>query len=134
MGRPVGKGKLTWDEELEDEYNNCMEIMQTRIKLLPYDPTKRLRLTIDGAKTVGRGYFLCQYIDQENASKGVKIIYCGSGKLDPNKDYSPIEADAIALSREMEGCHHWLYYSDSVQLYSDCSGLLDLFEKPLADT
>ena len=60
-------------------------------------------------------------------------MYCGSGKVDPIKDYSPIEAEAIVLSRAMEGCHHWLYYSDPVQLYNDCSGLLDLLEKPLAD-
>ena len=33
----------------------------------------------------------------------------------------------------MEACHHWLYYSDPVQLFSDYSGLLDLMEKPLAD-
>ena len=33
----------------------------------------------------------------------------------------------------MEACHHWLNYSDPVQLYSDYKGLLDLFEKPLAD-
>ena len=103
---------MTWDEELEDEYNNCMEIMQTRSKLSPYGPTKRLRLIIYGAKTVRTGYVLRQYIDEENASKGVKIIYCGSGKLDPNKDHNPIEVEAIVLSRAMEGCHHWLYYSD----------------------
>ena len=53
--------------------------------------------------------------------------------MDPNKDYSPIEAETIALIRAMEACHHWMYYSDPVQLYSDCKGLLDLFEKPLAD-
>ena len=110
-----------------------MEIMKTRIRPSPYDPTKKLRLMIDGAKTVGTGYVLCQYLDEENASKGVKIIHCRSGKLDPDKDYSPIEAEAIALSRAMEACHHWLYYSDPVQLYSDCKGLLNLFEKPLAN-
>ena len=48
----VGKGKVDWTEELEIEYQNVMDIMKTRIKLSPYDPTKRLRLIIDGAKTV----------------------------------------------------------------------------------
>ena len=110
-----------------------MEIMKTRIKLSPYDPTKRLLLIIDGAKTVGTRFVLCQYLNDENPSKGVNIIYAGSGKLDPEKDYSPIEAEAIALSRAIEACHRWLYYSDPVQLFSDCKGLLDLYEKPLAD-
>ena len=98
----ASKGKITWDKELEDEYNNCMEIMQTRIKLSPYDPSKKLRLIIDRAKKVSTGYVLCQYLDEENASKGVKIICCGMVKLDPDKDYSPVEAEAIALSRAME--------------------------------
>ena len=105
----ASKGKLTWDEELEDEYNNCMEVMKTRIKLSLYDPNKRVRLIIDGAETIGTGFVLYQYLDEENASKRVKIIHCGSGKLDPSKDNSPIEAEAIALSRAMEACHHWLY-------------------------
>ena len=82
---------------------------------------------------LGTGFVLCQYLDKKNANEGLKINHCGSRKLDPNKDYSPIVAEAIALSRAMEVCHHWLYYSDPNQLYSDCKGLLDLFEKPLAD-
>ena len=57
---------MLWNEELEEEYNNAMEIMKTRIKLSLYDPTKRLRLSIDGAKTVGTGFVLCQYINDEN--------------------------------------------------------------------
>ena len=79
-----------------------MEIMKTRIKLSPYNPTKRFRLIIDGAKTIGTGFFLCQYLNDKNPSKGVNIIHAGSGKLDPEKDYSPIEAEAIALNRAME--------------------------------
>ena len=37
----VGKGKVEWTEELEVEYQNAMDIMKTRIKLSPYDPTKK---------------------------------------------------------------------------------------------
>ena len=96
--------------------------MQTRIRLSPYDPTKRLRLVKDGIKTVGTGFILIQYLNKAKPEKGVKIIHAGAGKLDPEKDYSPIEAEAIALSRAMEACHHWLYYSDPVQLISDCKG------------
>ena len=70
----ASKGKIIWNEELEEEYQNAMEIMKTRIKLSPYDPTKRLRLIIDGAKTAGTGFVLCQYLIDENPSKGVNII------------------------------------------------------------
>ena len=57
-----------------------------RIKLSPYDPTKRLRLIIDGAKTIRTGFVLCQYLNDEKPSKGVNIFYAGSEKLDPEKD------------------------------------------------
>ena len=80
--------------------------MQTRIRLSPYDPTKHLRNVIDGAKTVGTGFILIQYLNEEKPEKGVNIIHAGSGKLDPEKDYSPIEAEAIALQRAIEACHH----------------------------
>ena len=81
----VGKGKVDWTDELEVEYQNAIDIMKTRIKLSPYDPTKRLHLIIDGAKTVGTGFVLCQYINEENPGKGVNIIHSGSGKFEPGK-------------------------------------------------
>ena len=109
-----------------------MKVMQTRIMLTPYDPKKRLRLIIDGAKTVGTGFVLCQYINEDNPSKGVNIIHAGADKFEPGKIYSPVEAEAIALSRAIEECHHWILYSDPVMLFSDCSGLLEMIEKPLA--
>ena len=62
----ASKGKITWDEELEDEYINCMEIMKTRINISPYDPKKRLRLIIDGAKTIGTGFVLCKQKSKDN--------------------------------------------------------------------
>ena len=55
----VGKGKIDWTEEHEVKYQNAMNVMKTRIMLLPYDPKKRLRLIIDGAKTIGTGFVLC---------------------------------------------------------------------------
>ena len=104
----AAKGKIVWTDELEVEYNNAVDIMKTRIKLSPYDATKRLQLIIDGAKTVGTGFVLCQFFNDADQSKGVKIISAGSGKLDPEKDYSPIEAEAITLRRAIEACYHWL--------------------------
>ena len=56
-----------------------------------------------------------------------------ANKFEEGKDYSPVEAEAIALSRAIKACHHWIFYADPVMLYSDCSGLLDMMDKPLAD-
>jgi len=79
------RGKVTWNEEFEEEYQN---VMQTRIRLSPHDPKKRLRLVIDGAKTVGTGILLIHYLNDSKPEEGVNIIHSGSGLLDPEKDYS----------------------------------------------
>ena len=110
-----------------------MNVMKTRIKLSPYDPKKRLRLIIEGAKTVGTGFVLCQYVNEANPSQRVNIIHTGARKFEPGKICSPVEAEAIALKRAISECHYWIYYSDPIMLFSDCSGLLDMMEKPLAD-
>ena len=93
----VGKGKIDWTEEHEAEYQNAIQVMKTRIKLSPYDPKKRLRLIIDGAKTVGTGFVLCQYVNESKPSQGVNIIHTGAKKFESGKIYSPVEAEAIAL-------------------------------------
>ena len=49
------------------------------------------------------------------------------------KDFSPVEAESIALDRAISACHHWIYYCDQIELISDCEGLLAIFGKPLAD-
>ena len=35
-----------------------MGIMKNQIKLSPYDPTKKLKLIMNGAKTVGTGFLM----------------------------------------------------------------------------
>ena len=65
--------------------------------------------------------------------KGCDIIHAGSGLLLEGRDFSPIEAEAIALDRAIASCHHWIYYGQEVELVSDCEGLLGMFGKPLAD-
>ena len=37
-----------------------------------------------------------------------------------DRDYSPVEADAIAFDRAMAACHHWIYYCEEVELLSNC--------------
>ena len=129
----VGKGKIDWTEEHEAEYQNAMKVMQTRIMLSPYDPKKRLCLITDGAKTIGTGFVLCQYVNENNPSQGVNIIHSGARKFDSGRIYSPVEAEDIALKQAISECHHLIYYADPVMLFSDCSGLLDMIKKPLAD-
>ena len=96
-----------------------MDTMKRMLTLSPYNPKKRLRLIIDGAKTVGTGFVLFQYLDDADPSKGVTIINAAANKFEAGKDYSPVEAEAIALSRAIKAYHHWIFYADPVMLYSD---------------
>ena len=85
------RGKVAWNEELEAEYQAVIKIMQNQIRLIPYNPTKKLRLVIDGAKTVGTGFLLIQYINDKKPERGINIINAGSGLLPDDKDYSRVK-------------------------------------------
>ena len=127
------RSKVTWNPELEAEYQSVLKIMQTQIKLSPYDPTKKLKLIIDGASSLGTGFILIQHLNDEQPEKGCKIVNAGSCLLPEGKDFSPVEAESIALDRAISACHHWIYYCDQIEIISDCEGLLGMFGKPLAD-
>ena len=110
-----------------------MKIMRKQLKLSPFDPKQKLRLVIDGARTVGTGFLLIQYVDDKDVVKGVKIIHLGSNVLPLDRDFSSMKAEAIALDRAISACHHWIYYCQEIELISDCQGLLGLLDKHTAD-
>ena len=83
--------KVTWNDELETEYRVVLEIMQTQIKLSPYNASKPLKLVIDGASSIGTGFMLAQMRDEQRPEKGCNIIHAGSGLLPEGKDFSPVE-------------------------------------------
>ena len=94
---PPAKYAYKWNEELKAEYNAVMEIKKNQSRLSPYDPSKKLRLVIDGAKTVGTRFILIQYINDRKPEEGRNIINAGSCLLPDEKDYSLVQAEAIAL-------------------------------------
>ena len=71
---------------------------------------------------LGTGFVLCQYLDEENASRGVKIIHCGSGKQDPNKDYSPIEATYMPRQKKNKNIFQ-IYTEWTSEKYPDVWGM-----------
>ena len=98
--------------------------MKKQLKLFPYDPNKKLRLFVYGALTADTGVLLIQYVDDKDIQEGIQIIHSGSNVLPLNRDFSSMEAEAIALDRAIAACHHWIYYCLEVELISDCQGLL----------
>ena len=127
------RSKVTWNKELEAEYVAVQKIMRTQFILSPYNPKNKLRLVIDGATSIGTGFILVQLRKEGKPEDGCNIIHTGSSLLPEGRDFSPIEAEAIALDRAMTSCHHWIYYGQQVELVTDCEGLLGMFGKPLAD-
>ena len=79
------------------------------------------------------GLLLILYVDDKDIEKGVKIIHSGSHLLPLDRDFSSMEAEAIALDRAISACHHWLYYFPKIELILDCDGLLGLLDKHMAD-
>jgi hypothetical protein len=73
-----------------------LKIMQTQIRLSPYNPLKKLKLVIDGASSIGTGFLLVKMRDKKVHEKGCDIIHAGSGLLPEVRDFRPIEAEAIA--------------------------------------
>ena len=59
--------------------------MCEQIRLSPYDPTKVLRLVIDGASSQGVGFVSFQWIDEEDPSKGAAIINANASLLNDNQ-------------------------------------------------
>ena len=120
-----GKDKaFEWTEEMEAEFQFLKKTMKKSLKLSPYNPDQRLRLIIDGSRTIGTGFILIQYINDDNMNDGIKIINAGSALLPQAREFSSMEAECIALDRAMVSCHHWLYHCPEIELITDCQGLI----------
>ena len=118
----AGTAKFTWTQDLEQEYQNVKKVMCEQIRLSPYDPTKTLRLVIDGASLQGVGFVLFQWIDELYPSKRAAIINANESMLNDNLlSYSSIKAKRIGLDFAATCCTYWLDSNPSIELYSDCS-------------
>ena len=93
-----------------------------------------MRLVIDGASSIGVDFVLFQYLSDQNPAKGAVIINANSSLLGENQvGYSPIDAELLGLDFASRACHYWLWCCPQIELYSDCSGMLDMLNKPIAD-
>ena len=122
------KGKIYWTQEMNSKYIEVSKLMQTQIKISPYNPLMELNLAIDRASLFLRGY----RIKKKRSTSWILFINAGSSLLPPSQgELSPVECEAIALDRACVSCRHWIFNADKVSLVSDCSGILDMLDKPL---
>ena len=88
-----GKDKpFEWTEEMEAEFQFPKKTMKQSLKLLPYNPEQKLRLIIDGSRTIGMGFILIQYINDDNVKDGINIINAGPALLPQTREFSSMEA------------------------------------------
>ena len=119
---------------MQKEWEITRKIMLEQIQLTPFDPEKTLRLVIDAASTEGAGFVLFQWRDELDPRKGAVIINANCTRFKESQlRFSPIEAEGVSLDFAISACNYWISYCPSVELYSDCSGLLVLVNKPLYD-
>ena len=84
--------------------------------------------------TEGAGFVLFQFVDEMDPGSGAVIVNANSNRFKESQlNFSPIEAEGMALDFAISCCHYWISYYPQVELYLDCSGLLDLLGKPLCD-
>ena len=111
----AGSAKFVWTSLLTEEYEAVKKVMVTQIRITPFDPAKVLRLVIDGASSIGVGFVLFQYIDDEDPEKGAVIINANSSMLGNKQDgYSPIDAELVSLDFAARSCHYWMSYCPAV--------------------
>ena len=71
---------------------------------------------------------LFQFVDKMDPGSGAVIVNANCTRFKESElHFSPIEAEGIALDF---ACNYWISYCPQVELYSGCSGLLDLLGKP----
>ena len=94
----------------------------------------RRKLVIDGAPTEGVVFVLFQWVNEMDPSEGAVIVNANCSRFkDSQLLFSPIEAEAIALNFAIFFYSYLIDYCPQVELYSDCSGLLNMLNKSLCD-
>ena len=111
----AGMSKFTWTPILEAEFSSVKEILSTQIRLSPYNESKKLRLVIDGASSIGVGFVLFQYLSDQNPEKGACIKSAKSSLLGETQvGYSPIDVELLGLDFAARACHYWLWYCPQI--------------------
>ena len=87
------RSKVSWNSELEAEYSAVLKIMQTQIKLSPYNPSKKLKLVIDGASSIGTGFLPVQLLYERDVTLFMQDQACSQSaetSVPLNQKQSPL--------------------------------------------
>ena len=128
----AAKEKFIWMDEQDREYVRVRKTMLEWIRSTPYNKNKTLRLIIDGTSTEGGGFVLFPWGDEMDPSNGGVTVNANCSRFrDSQLRFIRIEAEAISLDFSISICSYWLDHCPQIELYTDCSGLLDILNKSL---
>ena len=106
-------------------------MIKNNLKLSPYDPSRFPNLCIDISAIHGIGYILFQWCDKRNPSKGATIVFSNSSLLPQGIGFSPVDGEIAALQYATRCCYYYLLHAPKPRLYSDCKGLVQMYQKDL---
>ena len=124
--------KFVWTPDMQKEYEEIKLIFQDQIRLSPFNPNKAINILTDEASSKWIGFVFFQQTDI--SSQDVTIVQANSSALkDSQLGYSPVDCKVLALKFACDACQHYLYCAPMGNIFTDCSSLEGMFNKPLDD-
>ena len=119
---------------MEEEFNAVKKVFTHQIRLSPFDVEKRINIVTDSANSSGVGFVLFQNADDLKQGENVSIVKANSSGLrDCQKQYSAVDTEVLALKFACDASFYFLYGAPIIHVYTDCSSLEGIFNKPLGD-
>ena len=107
-------------------------IFRDQIRLSPFNPKKSINILTDGASSSGIGFVFYQPTDI--STQEVTIVQANSSALKKSQmAYSPVDTEVLALKFACDASQHYLYGAEVINIYTDCSALEGMFNKPLSE-
>ena len=123
-----------WTNIMEEEFNAVKEIFTHQIRLSPLDVDKKINIVTDGTNSAGVGFVLYQNADDLKEGENVSIVKANSSGLkDCQKQYSAVDTEVLALKFACDSSYYYLYDAPIIHVFTDCSSLEGIFNKPLGD-
>ena len=100
----------------------------------PLDVDNKINIVMDGANSARIGFVLYQNADDLKEGEDVSIIKANSSGLkDSRKQYSAVDTEVLALKFACDSSYYYLYGAPEIHVFTDCSSLEGIFNKPLGD-
>ena len=118
-----------WTEAQESSFLDTKRLLCSDLLVRHFDPKLQTTLITDASKLEGIGYVLLQH-DPEKPSEP-RLVRCGSRVLNPSeRNYAPIELEALALVWAIEHCRLYLYgMQNPFKVITDHMPLVGLFKR-----